>query len=227
VTFTQGKSVYFSQELPMLTPAIEQQLHTWLCEGYPSSDILAQAKCNWPAVSEAEILNALQSNPTTAISLLQTLQQKRLRELERLEARLDDDKCPLSVHTLYRGLLRDAEAHCLKLITLDQSPKPKAPLQPLVTTPPKQTPNTPSSISTKHITKVACLFAFLLAWLIGGASTARGCSYSLHILQPAAPLHWESTNQAVSTDGLKPVAQPAIVQPCFTRNTPLCPPSTS
>ena len=207
----------------MLTPAIEQQLHQWLCEGYPTSDILAQAKCNWPAVSEAEILQALQGTPTTAISLLQTLQQKRLRELERLEARLDDDKCPLSVHTLYRGLLRDAEAHCLKLITLDQPSKPKAPLQPLAATPPKQEPSTPSNTANKHITKVACLLAFLLAWLIGGASTARGCSYASCTMS----LHWENTIPAVTTDGLKPVAVPAIVQPCFTRCNPPCPPSSS
>jgi hypothetical protein len=204
----------------MLTPAIEQQLHQWLCEGYPTSDILAQAKCNWPAVSEAEILQALQGTPTTAISLLQTLQQKRLRELERLEARLDDDKCPLSVHTLYRGLLRDAEAHCLKLITLDQSSKSNTPL---ATTPPKQTPITPSSTGCKTITKVACLLAFLLAWLIGGASTARGCSYASFTML----LHCENTIPAVTTDGLKPVALPAIVQPYSTFCIAPCPPSTS
>ncbi len=207
----------------MLTPAIEQQLHTWLCEGYPTSDILAQAKCNWPAVSEAEILNALQGTPTTAISLLQTLQQKRMRELERLEARLDDDKCPLSVHTLYRGLLRDAEAHCLKMINLDQSPKPKMPLQPLATTTPKQSPTSPASSGSKTINKVACLIAFLLAWLIGGASTARGCSYAYSTM----PLHCAYTIPAVTTDGLKPVALPAIVQPCSTLCIPPCPPSTS
>lgn len=207
----------------MLTPAIEQQLHTWLCEGYPTSDILAQAKCNWPAVSEAEILSALQGASPSAISLLQTLQEKRLRELERLEARLDDDKCPLSVHTLYRGLLRDAEAHCLKLITLDQSPKPKAPLQPLAATPPKQEPSAPSNPGNKTITKVACLLAFLLAWLIGGASTARGCSYASSTM----PLHCAYTIPAVTTDGLKPVALPAIVQPCTTHCAPSCPPSTS
>src|SRR5262249_49093588 len=48
--------------------------------------------------------------------LVKLIQQKRMRELERLEARLDDDACPLSVHTLYRGLLRDVETQCFKTL---------------------------------------------------------------------------------------------------------------
>ena len=104
------------------TAGIEAKLRLWLAEGFTSEDILAQARHNWPDLPTTEIQARLnnvivQKHDNLAPHVLVKLvQQKRMRELERLEARLDDEACPLSVHTLYRGLLRDIEAHCFKTL---------------------------------------------------------------------------------------------------------------
>jgi hypothetical protein len=106
----------------MLTSTMRTQLQEWLCEGHETSDIIAQARHTWPGVPEDTIRQALpscaQASPIDALSLLDTISQKRLAEIDRLEQRLLDKECPMAVHTLYRGLLRDTEAQCYKLLTL-------------------------------------------------------------------------------------------------------------
>lgn len=115
-------------------PAIDAQLLAWLKEGFSSEDIVSQARHTWPQVPADYIQSTLQiiqkiqqpkdpSQGTPAshsLAFLHVVHDKRMKEVERLESRLDDEKGPLSVHTLYRGLLRDAEMQCFKIIAMER-----------------------------------------------------------------------------------------------------------
>jgi hypothetical protein len=115
-------------------PKLDAQLMQWLREGHSHDDIIAQARHSWPEVPEEYLRTSLQimvkvfqnAHPEPeetqheCLVFLRYLHNQRMKELDRLEKRLDDENCPMSVHTLYRGFIRDAEAYCLKMFTLER-----------------------------------------------------------------------------------------------------------
>lgn len=115
-------------------PKLDAQLMQWLREGHSHDHIVSQAKHSWPEVPEEYLRTSLQimvkvfqnSQPETeekqyeCLVFLRYLHNQRMKELDRLEKRLEENDCPMSVHTLYRGFLRDAEAYCLKMLTLER-----------------------------------------------------------------------------------------------------------
>lgn len=113
---------------------IDSQLMQWHRDGHSVDDIIAQAKLTWPEVPEDHIRTTLQiiekvnKEPSTetedksheCMVFLRYLHNQRMKEILRLEKRLDDEDCPMSVHTLYRGFIRDAEAYCLKMFAMER-----------------------------------------------------------------------------------------------------------
>lgn len=113
---------------------IDSQLMQWHREGHSVDDIIAEARLTWPEVPEEYIRTTLQiiekvnkeptteseDNPHECMVFLRYLHNQRMKELLRLEKRLDDEDCPMSVHTLYRGFMRDAESYCMKMFAMER-----------------------------------------------------------------------------------------------------------
>ncbi|HQR07885.1 MAG TPA: hypothetical protein PLN21_13740 [Gemmatales bacterium] len=103
--------------------AYDAQIKAWLKEGFTEEDILAQAQHTWPSLpagySQATIRH-LKSRTSRkkhepAQGLLK-IHHKRVRHLQMIEERLKATDAPISLHSLYRGLLRDHEAACHKML---------------------------------------------------------------------------------------------------------------
>lgn len=112
--------------------AYDCQINAWLKEGFTEEDILAQAGHTWPSLPAGytqATLRHLQSKATRtkhdpALGLLK-IQHKRARHLHMIEQRLKETDAPISLHSLYRGLLRDHEAACHKMLeTKGRTQKP-------------------------------------------------------------------------------------------------------
>jgi hypothetical protein len=110
---------------------IDNQITAWLKEGHSVEDIVSQANHTWPDVPKAYILATIQvlqmeqkqtttPEPDPANQFLALIHGKRMNHIECLEKQIAQDDCPMSVHTLYRGLLRDAEMHCFKLMAFSR-----------------------------------------------------------------------------------------------------------
>lgn len=99
--------------------AFEEQLTTWLQEGHAEEDILAQAQHTWPELLPGyalATLHQLQDKPADPLADLHRIQRRRARHLRKIEKALLAEDAPVSLHNLYRGLLRDQEAGCYKLL---------------------------------------------------------------------------------------------------------------
>lgn len=208
----------------MLTSTMRTQLQEWLCEGHDTADIIAQARHTWPGVPEDEIRQALPScaeaSATDARTLLDTITQKRLAEIDRLEQRLQDKECPMAVHTLYRGLLRDTEAQCYKLLTLDRPAAPKkqpvekaAPSHPTIKETIAEKPVASPSTARKLV-NLASLIVFALLSLLSCAAQVR-----THPMQGSnsTPLECPEALAAI----LPTTAPHAIVPDSYTQGCPV------
>ena len=100
-------------------PAFEEQLTTWLQKGHAEEDILTQAQHTWPELMPGyalATLHQLQGKPVEPLADLHRIQRRRARHLRKVEQALLAEDAPVSLHNLYRGLLRDQEAGCYKLL---------------------------------------------------------------------------------------------------------------
>ena len=98
---------------------IEAAVLSWLEEGYSSTDILSQVKAEYPQLNAEELLvveKLLGIDSADPMAGLLQLQRQRQQLLQRLEPRLLDEKAPVSLFNLYRGVLRDQEASLWKLM---------------------------------------------------------------------------------------------------------------
>ncbi len=99
--------------------AFEEQLTTWLQEGHMEEDILTQAQHTWPELLPGyalATLHQLQRKADDPQDDLHSIQRRRARHLRKVEQALLAEDAPVSLHNLYRGLLRDQEAGCYKLM---------------------------------------------------------------------------------------------------------------
>lgn len=106
--------------------AFDHQMLLWIQAGLTKEQISHKARKEWPAVPgdylettysiTRDILADEQvSNVDPAVDLLNT-HRRRSRLLDQLDKRLIDDTVPITLLSLYRGLLRDHEASCYKML---------------------------------------------------------------------------------------------------------------
>ncbi len=103
--------------------AYDTQIKAWLKDGFAEEDILAQAQHTWPSLPAGytqATLRHLQCRATRKkhdpSQGLHKIHQKRARHLQMIEQRLKAEDAPISLHSLYRGLLRDHETACHKML---------------------------------------------------------------------------------------------------------------
>ena len=99
--------------------AFEEQLTTWLQEGHTEEDILAQAQHTWPELLPGyalATLRLLQRKPADPLAVLHRIHARSSQTSTQGRASSTGGDAPVSLHNLYRGLLRDHEAGCYKLI---------------------------------------------------------------------------------------------------------------
>ncbi len=103
----------------------DAQITTWIREKPGYDELQRRIKERWPTVP-ADLINltlttmqrrvALESPPPIQLDReLYRIHYKRVKRLKQLEKVLDAGDAPVSMHTLYRGLLRDHETICLKM----------------------------------------------------------------------------------------------------------------
>jgi len=107
--------------------AYDAQIKTWLAEGFTEQDILAQAQHSWPSLpagyTQATIRHLRKRTSSRKHRPAQGLlkvHHKRARHLHMIEQRLKATDAPISLHSLYRGLLRDHEAACHKMLEMKE-----------------------------------------------------------------------------------------------------------
>ncbi|MFT3880357.1 MAG: hypothetical protein QM703_11935 [Gemmatales bacterium] len=108
--------------------AYDAQIKAWLKEGFTEEDILAQAQHTWPSLpdgyTQATIRHLATRKTHDAAQCLHKINHKRARHLHMIEKRLKAEDAPISLHSLYRGLLRDHEAACHKMLGMkERQPK--------------------------------------------------------------------------------------------------------
>ncbi|HMP17310.1 MAG TPA: hypothetical protein PKD72_09825 [Gemmatales bacterium] len=187
-----------------LTPDIANQLQRWHLEGSSPAELLTQAASTWPEVPLDLLFGHIQK--IVAQTWLQSIQEKRLQELERLEPRLQEEQCPTAIHSLYRGLLRDLETYCQKVLaqkpTVEElveastrsSPESamEKPAPEAVSTPAPPAPGNTASPMPVHrpvVTRVACLplLLFLAGFLLKPARLSAA-AYQSSIQTPGIPV---------------------------------------
>lgn len=117
--------------------AYDAQIKAWLKEGFTEEDILAQASHTWPSLPAGytqATLRHLQTRNTRkkhdpAQGLLK-IHHKRARHLQMIEQRLRAEDAPISLHSLYRGLLRDHEIACHKMLEIKDRQSKRTPAKP-------------------------------------------------------------------------------------------------
>lgn len=178
---------------------IETAVLAWLDEGYSSTDILSQVKAEYSQLTAEELLAVEKllgvdnSDPMTG--LLQ-LQRQRQLLLQRLEPRLLDEKAPVSLFNLYRGVLRDQEASLWKL--MEQQSK-------LVAIKPVPLPTVPAvevkpTVEQPKKRAGGCSFAMLVLLFLMMSATSIG---SMFIQKPS--------DQPTSPDTMYLTQQPSRV----------------
>lgn len=110
--------------------SFDAQILAWLREGLPRAEVAGRAKERWPMVPEKLIqwttvlmLRQLSVEPPPPIPLEREtyrVYRKRLKMMKQVEAVIDAGSAPVSMHSLYRGLLRDHEAACYKIIACER-----------------------------------------------------------------------------------------------------------
>lgn len=104
----------------------DAQIETWVNESLPLEELERRAKERWPFLHNAHIHQAMvlarrrqilrQPSPINLDRELRRVHVKRLKRMKQVETILDAGDAPVGMHTLYRGLLRDHEAMCFKII---------------------------------------------------------------------------------------------------------------
>lgn len=104
--------------------AYEAQIKNWIKEGHAEGDIFSQAAITWPELPAGYTQATLdhfqrrlqKRRARTPEQALRHINRQRARHLRFIEKKLGMDDTPISMHSLYRGILRDQEAACHKLI---------------------------------------------------------------------------------------------------------------
>lgn len=109
---------------------IDDQLKAWLHEGHATSDIIAQAAHTWPSLPAdyvrasirllSHVITLSRPLPIQPMRDLSRVHRKRSKRLKQIEAQLTTTAAPVSLQTLYRGMLRDHEASCYKIMALQR-----------------------------------------------------------------------------------------------------------
>lgn len=109
---------------------IDDQLKAWLHEGHATSDIIAQAAHSWPSLPAdyvrasirliSHVITLSRPLPIQPMRDLSRVHRKRSKRLKQIEAQLATIDAPVSLQTLYRGMLRDHEASCYKIMALQR-----------------------------------------------------------------------------------------------------------
>lgn len=103
----------------------DAQITAWIREKPGYDELMKRIRERWPTVP-AELVNLTVSMMQRRVALempppiqldreLYRIHYKRVKRLKQLEKVLDAGEAPVSMHTLYRGLLRDHESICLKM----------------------------------------------------------------------------------------------------------------
>lgn len=179
---------------------IEAAILGWLEEGYSSPDILSQQEAEYPQLTAEELLaveKLLGIDSADPLTGLLQLQRQREQLLLRLEPRLLDEKAPVSLFNLYRGVLRDQEASLWKLMEQHNKLVARKPT-PLPSVPPVE--STPTIEQSKKRAG-GCSFAMLLLLFLMMSATYIG---SMFIQKPA--------DQLTSSDTMLLTQQPVLVE---------------
>ncbi|MFT3878298.1 MAG: hypothetical protein QM703_01400 [Gemmatales bacterium] len=110
--------------------AIDTQIRAWVKAGHQWVDIINLAKDTWPALPKDYVLASIKlvgrilqmekPIPVQPFRDLSVIHRKRRRRIKKLEARLEANDASVSLETLYRGLLRDQEAGCHKIMAVQR-----------------------------------------------------------------------------------------------------------
>jgi Uma2 family endonuclease len=102
----------------------------WVKQRLTYPVIVEQAGAKWPGMAEAYVqasyrlvhrLCQLEQPPPIVLQReLYLVHRKRARQIHQVGAILKAGDAPVSMHTLYRGLLRDHEASCFKMLANDR-----------------------------------------------------------------------------------------------------------
>ena len=121
---------HIQQRIELDFTAIDSQIRTWLKEGHDPTDIIKQAKHSWPNLPEDYVRASIKlirhmmilekPLPLRPMSDLARIHRRRNRRITRIEADLEKPDAPVSLQTLYRGMLRDHEAACYKILAFQR-----------------------------------------------------------------------------------------------------------
>lgn len=110
--------------------AIDTQIRAWVKAGHQWVDIINLAKDTWPALPKEYVLASIKlvgrilqmekPIPIQPFRDLSNIHRKRRRLIKKLEVKLEANDASVSLHTLYRGLLRDQEAGCHKIMAVQR-----------------------------------------------------------------------------------------------------------
>lgn len=110
--------------------AIDAQIRAWVKAGQPWEEIINLAKDTWPALPKdyvyasikliGRILRMEKPVPIQPFRDLSIIHRQRRRRIKEIEARLAANDASVSLEALYRGLLRDQEAACHKIMAVQR-----------------------------------------------------------------------------------------------------------
>lgn len=110
--------------------AIDAQIRAWVKAGHQWVDIINLAKDTWPTLPKDYVLASIKlvgrilqmekPIPIQPFRDLSIVHRKRRRLIKKLEVKLEANDASVSLHTLYRGLLRDQEAGCHKIMAVQR-----------------------------------------------------------------------------------------------------------
>jgi len=119
-----------TQRLELDFDAIDNQLQTWIRAGRTVEEIVKQSAEVWPTLpadySLASIrlydrmLQLEKPVPIQPYRDLSVIHRKRSKRIKKIEVKLEVENAPISLEALYRGLLRDQEAGCHKILALQR-----------------------------------------------------------------------------------------------------------
>lgn len=110
--------------------AIDAQIRAWVKAGHQWVDIINLAKDTWPTLPKEYVLASIKlvgrilqmekPIPIQPFRDLSIIHRKRRRLIKKLEVKLEANDASVSLYTLYRGLLRDQEAGCHKIMAVQR-----------------------------------------------------------------------------------------------------------
>ncbi len=113
--------------------AFDEQIVDWVRAGLNKEQIIEKAKVQWPSVEQAYVQDTLaitlklmaEEKPRHPISPFRDACNghiKRKKFLHKLEVKIEAmEEVPVSLLSLYRGVLRDFDASCYKLLALQRT----------------------------------------------------------------------------------------------------------